>query len=499
MDKSSALRYPAIAGLLAGLLSGFVFALALAMQGLLPLLSSLGLTSVPLGVVGYVLLGSVAGIGSGLLFWRAAITPGASLMWGMAYALLWWIAGFLMLFPFLQGQRPGWTVEVARAAFPLLLGHLVAYGAVFSLTYRFLFTALAGRRQPGEVRRLAGTALRALILGGLAGLLGGWVFGAWMARVGFFPLVAGLVGSDSAMVGRALHLVISIVIGVTYGLLFQRDICGTGTSIAWGVAYGLIWWILGPLTIMPLWLGQGPQWSLEAARAAFPSLVGHLVYGVVLGVTYSVMERFWRLLFTEADPLNREPEGPGTRSLRALGMGMLASIIGGLVFTVVMVRTGALPQVASLVGASTPTAGFAVHMAISAILGATYGLLFRRESTTYGAGLVWGLVYGFVWWLLGPLTLMPVFLGAEVQWSLAAALAAYPSLIGHLAYGGALALAYQLLLRRYDPLLLLEQARVLRFGLRRSPTSGGRVFASAAPALWVLVLVMGVVLPLILA
>ena len=133
-----------------------------------------------------------------------------------------------------------------------------------------------------------------------------------------------------------------------------------------------------------------------------------------------------------------------------------------------------------------------VHMVISAIIGATYGLLFRRESYTYGAGLAWGLVYGLVWWFLGPLTLMPILLGAEVQWSLESALSAYPSLIGHLAYGGATALVYQFLVRSYD--------WSFRVDLRAGPAPGReRPSGTTAPALWVLVLVMGVMLPLLLA
>ena len=413
-------------------------------------------------------------------------------MWGMVSALLWWIVLPVTLFSVVLGRQSGWSVETARSAFPLLLGYLVCYGAVLGMAHRF-FSALLRSRQPRVTpRRFARGWPRALVIGGLAGLVGGLTFGAWMARVGFFPLVAGLVGSDSPDAGRALHFVISMVIGASYGVLFRRDIRSVGSSIAWGLAYGLIWWILGALTIMPWWLGQDVQWSLVAGQAGFPSLVGHLIYGLVLGVTYSAVDQVWRVLFTESDPLSREREGPGTRNLRALAMGILASVAGGLAFTMVMVKTGALPKVASLVGLSSPGAGFVVHMVISAIIGATYGLLFRRESYTYGAGLAWGLVYGLVWWFLGPLTLMPILLGAEVQWSLESALAAYPSLIGHLAYGGATALVYQFLVRRYD--------WSFRVDLRAGPAPGPeRPSGTPAPALWVLVLVMGVMLPLLLA
>jgi len=120
-----------------------------------------------------------------------------------------------------------------------------------------------------------------------------------------------------------------------------------------------------------------------------------------------------------------------------------------------------------------------------------YGLLFRREAYNYGAGLAWGLVYGLLWWFLGPLTLMPILLGAEVQWSLASALGAYPSLIGHLAYGGTTALVYQLLVMRYDP-GLRAHAWATRTQLQRKPST-------SAPAVWVVVLTLGIMLPLVFA
>jgi hypothetical protein len=40
---------------------------------------------------------------------------------------------------------------------------------------------------------------------------------------------------------------------------------------------------------MPLFLGMGfgVNWNLGAAQAMLPSLVGHLIYGVVLGGSYA--------------------------------------------------------------------------------------------------------------------------------------------------------------------------------------------------------------------
>src|SRR5262249_3060390 len=59
----------------------------------------------------------------------------------------------------------------------------------------------------------------------------------------------------------------------------------------WGVSYGFLWWILGNLTLLPLLLGAAPHWSAATLAASFPSLVGHLAYGAVLGLVYQRLEQ----------------------------------------------------------------------------------------------------------------------------------------------------------------------------------------------------------------
>lgn len=477
-----------IRGMLAGLIGGIVFGFAMSVPEVSAVVGKfVRLSSLDLTLALSLTLGAAIGGVFGLVFGRLISSPGSGLMWGVTYGLLLWLIGPLTLLPLISGEGSIWSVAVARQWFPLLFPHVIAFGAVPGLAYPLVSAVLTGKWRWDRVRVLSLSLVRAVVIGGIAGLVGGLAFGRWMAHVGFYPLVAGLVGSDNQDVGRLLHLLISIIIGGTFGALFRGEIRSAGSGVAWGFAYAFIWWMLGPLTIMPLRLGQGVQWSLDASKSAFPSLVGHLIYGILLGAAFSIIDRLWRLFFTESDPLHREVEGPGVRNLRALGMGLLGSIAGGLAFTVVMIKTGALTRVAGLIGMSSTSGGFIVHMLISAVIGGTYGLLYRRDAYTYGAGVSWGLLYGLMWWFLGRLTLMPILLGADVQWSLEAALSAYPSLVGHLAYGTATALAYQLLARRYDPGMQDSE--------RRRWTRPRRTAGSPAPALWVFVL--GIVLILL--
>ncbi len=137
-------------------------------------------------------------------------------------------------------------------------------------------------------------------VGGVAGLLGGMVFGIWMAEKGVLTAIASMIGGSSLMLGWAMHLGISIGIGVSFGVLFSRLVEGALSSSLWGMVYGFVWWFLGPLTLMPLMMGMAPQWTASAVAGAIPSLIWHLVFGGVMGVSYAAMVS-GRFAFGSAD------------------------------------------------------------------------------------------------------------------------------------------------------------------------------------------------------
>jgi uncharacterized membrane protein YagU involved in acid resistance len=377
-------------------------------------------------------------------------------------------------------------VDQARAHFPELVAYLLFLGFPLGLMTGVLKTSTT------LSEGMSFPLLRAIIVGGLAGLVGGWAFRIWFAQNNAFVLIAGIVNSDSSAVGMLLHYLIAAIIGASFGLLFQRDVRGAGSSICWGLGYGLFWWFLGPLTLLPLLLHQHVDWSYQHARVFFGSLIGHAVYGIVLGWIYAWCNRLWAGLFIESDPINRQAEGPGIWTLRSLAWGALASILGGLLFSIIQAATGVLPQVAALMGKSSPLAGFVVHLMISIVIGMSYGLLFEHESSDVGSSIAWGMVYGLAWWFLGPLTLMPILLGHAPIWTIQAADRLLPSLLGHLIYGAATGLVFFWFESRHAQWLLLDKRYASHEArLRRPP-------GTPAPALWLVVLGLGVVLPMVL-
>jgi hypothetical protein len=125
-----------------------------------------------------------------------------------------------------------------------------------------------------------------IVAGVAAGLAGGAVFGILLQLTGTIPVVARLVDQESPAIGWAVHMTIAVFVGITYTLIFGIFSEGLLISAVLGSFYGIIWWVLGGLALMPLRLGLG-LFVFDAT--AWQSLAGHVAYGLVLGGVYAVM------------------------------------------------------------------------------------------------------------------------------------------------------------------------------------------------------------------
>ena len=126
---------------------------------------------------------------------------------------------------------------------------------------------------------------RALWLGAIAGIIGGIPFGIMMGMMGMMPMIGMLVRVESAFVGVLVHAAISAITGAIYGFFAARFPLTWRNAVVGGLIYGVIWWVLGALILMPALLGMF-EMIFVIQQMQWMSLMGHIIFGVVLALSF---------------------------------------------------------------------------------------------------------------------------------------------------------------------------------------------------------------------
>ncbi|HKG46713.1 MAG TPA: hypothetical protein VKB02_08305 [Pyrinomonadaceae bacterium] len=98
----------------------------------------------------------------------------------------------------------------------------------------------------------------------------------------------------------AFYLLVMIIAGVIYGRVFSRAANDPRGGWLFGISFGFLIWMIGPVTVLQWWL-DGP---LALGVAAMGILGAHLIYGLFLGLLFPWIHR---LLQSEISQL----KGPG--------------------------------------------------------------------------------------------------------------------------------------------------------------------------------------------
>jgi uncharacterized membrane protein YagU involved in acid resistance len=122
---------------------------------------------------------------------------------------------------------------------------------------------------------LAGTALMTMLM------LGAPIMGLPPMPIG--EMLGGFLHIGAAA-GWAMHVVIGVVLAVGYAQFAAGRL--PGPVAARGMAYGVAVFLMAQLAVMPM-MGAG-VFSGGNVPMIVGSLMGHLVYGAVLGVVYVI-------------------------------------------------------------------------------------------------------------------------------------------------------------------------------------------------------------------
>lgn len=130
--------------------------------------------------------------------------------------------------------------------------------------------------------------------GVVGGLLGGAVMGV-MLTMQMTPVIENAIpamyGLSGGLAGWVVHMFHAAILGVGFAAVATRvDLDSLAPSVGLGLAYGVVLWLVLAVLVMPVWL----QTVGFAGAPALPnvnvqSLVGHLVYGGVLGLVYPLI------------------------------------------------------------------------------------------------------------------------------------------------------------------------------------------------------------------
>ena len=91
-----------------------------------------------------------------------------------------------------------------------------------------------------------------------------------------------------------LHVVAAIIGGAIYGRVFSRAANDPQGGWLFGISYGFLIWMIGPVTILQWSLGR----PLALGTAAMGVLAAHLIYGLVLGLLFPGIHRLMQKKLT---------------------------------------------------------------------------------------------------------------------------------------------------------------------------------------------------------
>jgi hypothetical protein len=129
--------------------------------------------------------------------------------------------------------------------------------------------------------------------GVVGGILGAAVMAIAVSAMNPPTLMGGIPGLytlSGGIAGWVVHLSHGAILGVVYAAIVEADVVSVdsvGKYLGAGIVWGIITWGLLAAIVMPIWLSAvGFPQAPPLPNFAIPSLIWHLLYGIVLGIIY---------------------------------------------------------------------------------------------------------------------------------------------------------------------------------------------------------------------
>lgn len=136
----------------------------------------------------------------------------------------------------------------------------------------------------------AGPTQRPLLTGAIAGVIA--TVPALAVLAGFQALDAPARATGTSIIAASLAYVgLMLCGGILYGWLFQRAANDVRGGWLFGMAYGFVLWMLGPIPLLQ-WL---PEQPILRGYPAAGLLLAQLLWGLATGVVFPFLHRHFRM------------------------------------------------------------------------------------------------------------------------------------------------------------------------------------------------------------
>ena len=149
-----------------------------------------------------------------------------------------------------------------------------------------------------ENARPTGTAGGSWEAGTVGGIVGAAVMGALIVLMNeaviavAIPSLYALAPPQNPAAGLFVHVSHGAVLGVVFAAVAgAADVDATGKLVGLGLGWGVVTWVVLAALVMPVWLNLvGSPANPPFPNFAPPSLLWHVVYGLVLGGVYAGLD-----------------------------------------------------------------------------------------------------------------------------------------------------------------------------------------------------------------
>ncbi len=131
-----------------------------------------------------------------------------------------------------------------------------------------------------------------VVAGLTAGLFAGAVMGAFLVASGVMARAVEKFGGPSLPVGFVMHMFFSGVMGAVFGLCLGRLIKTYRGAVLGAVMIGAFFWVFGVVVVAPLRFGTPA--SIDSAMSTLHILIGHSLFGTIMGVIFLSVRRVIR-------------------------------------------------------------------------------------------------------------------------------------------------------------------------------------------------------------